>query len=131
MVPVANIEAALFADGTTFGNKNMVQTLFERRNYALVTLNKIVAELRQAAKSSMTREQLIAQMQTAMNDERAAAGNNDLAMLILTMRNQVFADLLNARDPSNGASLPIERFLPAEIESLTRRKEALAPAGSK
>ncbi|HEV2447269.1 MAG TPA: hypothetical protein VGS58_15155 [Candidatus Sulfopaludibacter sp.] len=131
MIPVANIEAALFADGTTFGHKDMVQTLFERRNYALVTINKMVAELKQAARNSLTRDQLIAQMQTAMNDERAAAGNNDLALLILTMRNQVFADLLNARDPSNGAFLSMDKFLPAEIESLTRRKEALAPAGAK
>jgi hypothetical protein len=125
MVPVVNIEAALFADGTTFGHKNMVQTIFERRNYALVTLNKSIAELKQAGKQPLSREQLAGQMQSAMNQERMAAGNNDLAACILTIRNQVFLDLMNARDPASGAPLPLDKFLPAEIETLTHRREAL------
>lgn len=128
MKPVVNIEAALFADGTTYGHKNMVQTILERRNFAYVTLNKTINELKQAAKLGTSRDQLISQMQSTMNQERSAAGNNELAASILTIRNQVFMDLLKARDPDTGALVPIEKFLPAEIESLNRRRELLQPA---
>lgn len=128
MVPVINIEAALFADGLTFGHKNMVQNIFERRNFTLVTLNKSIAELKQAAKQGTTRDQLIAQMQQSMGMERTAASNNDLATSILTVRNQVFMDLMNARNPATGALIPLDQFIPVEIENLTRRKEALLPA---
>jgi hypothetical protein len=124
MVPVANIEAALFADGTTFGHKDMVQTIFERRNFTLVTLNKIINELKQAAKHGLARNDLIAQMQTSMGEERAAAGNNgnnDLATCIMTVRNQVFMDVMVSRQQ------PMDQFLPAEIEKLTARREALLP----
>jgi hypothetical protein len=124
MMPVVNIEAALFADGSTFGNKNMVQTIFERRNYTLVTLNKSIAELKQAAKDNLTREQLIQQMQAEINQDRIAAGNNDLATCILTVRNQVFLDLMNARN-SDGTMMALDKFLPMEIEALTKRRDAL------
>lgn len=126
MIPVVNIEAALFADGTTFGQKSMVQNIYERRNFTLVTLNKSIAELKQAARDHMTREQLVAQMQSEMNQERMAAGNNDLATCILTVRNQVFMEFLNARNP-DGTPMTLDKFLPAEIEVLNHRKEALQP----
>lgn len=116
--PQANIEAALFADGSTFGHKTVVQTIFERRNFALVTLNKAIAELKAAARDNTSRNQLISQMQQTMAEERTAAGNNDLASCILTIRNQVFIDLMNARDP-------MEKFIPAEVEALSKRKDAL------
>lgn len=119
MVPVVGIEAALFADGVTSGNRNMVQVIFERRHYAAVTLNKIIGELKQALKQGALRDQLIAQMQVAMNDSRVAADNNDLANLILTLRNQVAVDLMNSRNQA------MESFLPGEIEVLSRRREAL------
>lgn len=128
MIPVVNLAGALFADGTTFGHKDMLQAIFDRRNYALVTLNKSIGELKQAAKQPITREQLMAQMQGVMNQERGAAGNNDLATVILTIRNQVFMDFMNARDPATGAPLAIDKFLPAEIEVLTHRREGLMPA---
>ncbi len=128
MAPVVNIEAALFADGVTFGHKDMVQTILDRRNFALVTLNKSIAELKQAAKQNMSRDDLVRQMQIEMNQGRAAAGNNDLATCILTIRSQVFTDLLNARDPSTGALRPLAEFIPAEIETLGRRRDALLPA---
>lgn len=131
--PQANIEGALFADGTTFGHHDMVQSIFERRNYALVTLNRVIAELKQAAKDSLTRQQLAQQMQQAMMEERSTPNNvgyngtNDLVNTILTIRNQVLMDLMNARDPATGAPLAMDKFLPAEIDALTHRKEALAP----
>jgi hypothetical protein len=128
MIPVISIQAALFADGMTFGNRNMVQVIFERRHYAAVTLNKLAGELKQASKLGTTREQLAIQMQTALNDERNAAGNTDLANLILNLRNQVFVDLLNARNPNDGSQQSMDSFLPAEIESLTRRRETLLAA---
>ena len=124
LTPVINIEAALFADGTTFGQRNMVQTLMERRNFALVTINKSIGELKQAARDNLTREQLIARMQQAMAEERGAIANNDMAMCILTVRNQVLVDLLNARNP-DGTPMPIDKAIAAEIETLTKRKEAL------
>ena len=128
MAPVVNIEAALFADGLTFGHKDMVKTIADRRNFAYVTLNKSINELKQAAKLGTTREQLIAELQAAMNRERVMAGNNDLAACILTIRNQVFMDVLNARNPADGSFLPLDQFFPAEIEKLSRRREALQPA---
>ena len=134
LTPQANIEGALFADGTTFGHHDMVQSILERRNYALVTINRVIAELKQAAKDSLTRQQLAQQMQQAMMEERSTPNNvgyngtNDLVNTILTIRNQVFMDLMNTRDPATGAPLAMTKFLPQEIESLTHRKEALAPA---
>lgn len=126
--PVVNIEAALFADGTTYGHKNMVQTILDRRNFAFVTLNKTINELKLAAKLGTSRDQLISQMQSAMNQERTAAGNNELAASILAIRNQVFIDLLKARDPATGVLIPLEQFLPTEIAALTHRRELLQPA---
>lgn len=132
--PQANIEGALFADGTTFGHQDMVQSIFARRNYALVTVNRVIAELKQAARDSLTRQQLGRQMQQSMMEERDTPdnvgynGSNDLVNTILAIRNQVLTDLMNARDPATGAPLAMEKWLPAEIDALTHRKEALAPA---
>jgi hypothetical protein len=131
--PQANIEGALFADGTTFGQHDMIDSIFERRNYAMVTVNRAIAELKQAAKDSLTRQQLAQQMQQAMMEERSTPdhvgynGTNALVNTILTIRNQVLMDLMNARDPATGAPLAMEKWLPAEIEALSHRKEALAP----
>lgn len=133
LTPQANIEGALFADGTTFGHHDMVQSIFERRNYAFVTVSRVIAELKQAARDSLTRQQLAQQMQQAMMDERSTPNNvgyngaNDLVNTILAIRNEVLMDLMNARDPATGAPLAMDKFLPAEIETLVHRKEALAP----
>jgi hypothetical protein len=126
MVPVINVAGVLFADGFTQGHKDMVQTISERRNYALVTLNRSIADLKQAVKENATRDQLIGRMQGAMNQDRMGSGNNDMANIILTIRNQVFMDMVNARNP-DGTPMPIEKFLPVEIENLTHRREALLP----
>src|SRR5437764_15056236 len=37
MIPVISIQAALFADGLTFGNRNMVQVIFEPRHFPALT----------------------------------------------------------------------------------------------
>ncbi len=126
MVPVINVAGVLFADGFTQGHKDMVQTISERRNYALVTLNRSIADLKQAVKENATRDQLIGRMQGAMNQDRMGSASNDMANIILTIRNQVFMDMVNARNP-DGSPMPIEKFLPAEIENLTHRREALLP----
>jgi hypothetical protein len=128
MIPVINVAGGLFADGFTFGQRDMVQTIMDRRNYALVTINRSIAELKQAVKDGSTRDQLISTMQLAMNEDRSGigAGNNDMANLILTLRNQVFVDVMNARNP-DGTPMAIDKFLPMEIENLTHRKEALLP----
>lgn len=131
--PQANVEAALFADGTTFGHHEMVQSILDRRNYAMVTLNRVIGELKQAARDSLARQQLARQMQQAMMEERNTPdnvgynGSNDLVNTILTIRSQILMDLMNARDPATGAPLAMEKWLPAEIDALTHRKEALAP----
>ena len=132
MIPVINVAAALFADGFTFGQHDMVQTIADRRNYALVTLNRCISELKQAARNNLTREQLISSMQNSMNQERTGIGpgNNDMVNLILGMRNQVFVDVLNARNP-DGTVMSIEKFIPAEIENLSHRKEALLPVAAR
>ena len=54
--PMVGAEAGLFADGGSFGEPNVVRSIFERRNYTLVSLNKSIADLKEAAKDGLSRQ---------------------------------------------------------------------------
>lgn len=125
--PVVGVDAVLFADGTTFGERNVVQTLYDRRNYTLVSLNKSIADLKDALKNGTPRQQLISDFQRSMVIETSNAADQDLASCIQLVRSQVISALVSARRP-DGAPIPTQELIQSEIDLLNARREALRAA---
>jgi hypothetical protein len=119
--------AAIFADGTTFGQKATVQRILDRRNYMLVTLNKSIADLQEFSKQGLTRERVIAQFQMALNEETAMVEAPDLAGCIQVVRGEVIAALRSARQP-DGSATPVQTLIQSLVEELRTRRDLLKKA---
>ena len=118
------VAASLFADGTSFGEKATVQKILDRRNYMLVSLNKSIGELTEASKDNLTREQIIAQFQMALNQEMGAGMDQDLNYCIQTVRGLVLATLRSAR-AADGTPTPTATLVQLLLETLKARRELL------
>ena len=118
------VAASVFADGTSYGETATVQKILNRRNYMLVSLNKSIAELNQASKSGLTRDQIIAQFQMALNQEMGAGLDQDLDSCVQTVRGLVLGTLRSARAP-DGTAPPTQVILDSIIATLKSRRDLL------
>jgi hypothetical protein len=118
------VAASVFADGSSYGEKATVQKILDRRNYMLVSLNKSIGELTQDSKTKLMREQIIAQFQTALNQEMGAGMDQDLTSCIQTVRGLVLGMLRSARAP-DGTAPPTETIVQSILETLKSRRELL------
>jgi hypothetical protein len=129
--PLVGAEAGLFADGGSFGEPHIVQAIFDRRNYTLAALNKSIADLKQAAKDGLSRQDLIVLFQTALATEASEAGDSELANCIQTVRNQVVASLFSAWRRPNGTPTPAAELIQSQVDALSQRRETLRAAIAK
>ncbi len=124
MYAKVTVAASLFADGSSYGEKGTIQKILDRRNYMLVSLNKSIGELTQAAKDGATREQVTVQFQMALNQEMSAGLDQDLNQCIQTVRGYVLAQLRNAR-AADGSIAPTDTILQSIIDNLKARRDLL------
>jgi hypothetical protein len=125
--PVVGVDAVLFSDGATFGEPNVVKTLYDRRNFTVVSINKSIADLKEAQKNGVGRQQLINQLQQSMAVEISGASDQELSNCIQEVRAQVISSLFSARHP-DGTPMPMAEWFQAEIDGLNARREALRAA---
>jgi hypothetical protein len=126
--PVVGVDAILYTDGTTYGERNVVQSIFERRNYTLVSLNKSIGDLKQAAKDGVSRQELISQFQQALAIEASNAGDQELAACIQQVRSQVVAGLITGSRRPDGSPVPVADLIQGQIDALSARRETLRAA---
>ncbi len=124
MIAKVTVAASVFADGSSYGEKATVQKILARRNYMLVSLNKSIGDLTQAGKDGLTREQIVAQFQTSLNQEMGAGLDPDLNQCIQTVRGLVLGTLRTARAP-DGSVAPTETIVQSLIDTLKTRRELL------
>jgi len=124
MLAKVAVAASIFADGSSYGEKATVQKILDRRNYMLVSLNKSIGELTQAAKAGVMREQIIAQFQTALNQEMGAGLDPELNYCIQTVRGLVLGMLRVNRAP-DGTAPPTATILQSIVDTLKARRELL------
>lgn len=126
--PVIGINSVLFADGSSYGERTPVQIILDRRNYTLVSLNKSIADLKQAAKDGLSRQELINKFQMSIAMDASSAGDAELANCIQLVRSQVVANLIrNGRLP-DGTPVPMSESIQSEVDALTARRETLRAA---
>ncbi|MDR3699439.1 MAG: hypothetical protein P4L56_07370 [Candidatus Sulfopaludibacter sp.] len=118
------VAASVFADGTSYGEKATVQKILDRRNYMLVSLNKSIGELTQAAKAGERRELIVQQFQMALGQEMAAGLDQELNACIQTVRGLVIGTLRSAR-AADGSVIPTDTQVQSLIETLKARRELL------
>jgi hypothetical protein len=123
--------AGLFADGGSFGEPNLVRSILERRNYTLVSLNQSVADLKQAARLGLSREDALAMFQNSLMSEASNAGDSELANCIQLVRGQVVAALSTAWRRPDGSPIPVAELIQSQIDALNRRRETLRAAVQK
>jgi hypothetical protein len=129
--PMVGAEAGLFADGGSFGEPHVVQGILDRRGYTLVSLNKSIADLKQAAKDGLSRQDLISLFQTALATEAFNAGDGELADCIQMVRNQVLASLVTAWRRPDGTPIPMPEWIQSQVDALTQRRDTLRAAVGK
>jgi hypothetical protein len=122
--PVAGVDGVIFSDGSTFGEPNVVKTLYDRRNYTVVSLNRSIADLKQALADGTSISQLINQFQQTLAIDTSNAADQELAGCIQQVRSQVVAALFTSRRP-NGVVPPAKDVIQAQLDSLNARREAL------
>ncbi len=126
--PVVGAAAGLFADGGSFGEPEVVRSIFDRRNYTLVSLNKSIADLKEALKEGLSRQDAIALFQNSLMSEATGADDGELAMCIQTVRGQVVTALATSWRRPDGTPIPTPELLQAQMDALTRRRDALRAA---
>jgi hypothetical protein len=129
--PLVGAEAGLFAGGGSFGEPHVVQSILDRRGYTLVALNKSIADLKQAAKDGLSRQDLISLFQTALVTEASDAGDSELANCIQMVRSQVVAGLFTAWRRPDGTPRPMPELIQSQVDALTQRRDALRATISK
>jgi len=129
--PMVGAAAGLFADGGSFGEPNLVRSILERRNYTLVSLNQSVADLKQAARLGLSREDALAMFQNSLMSEASNAGDSELANCIQLVRGQVVAALSTAWRRPDGSPIPVAELIQSQIDALNRRRETLRAAVQK
>jgi hypothetical protein len=127
-IPVIGIDSVLFADGSSYGERTPVQIILDRRNYTLVSLNKSIADLKQAAKDGLSRQELINKFQMSIAMDASNAGDAELANCIQLVRSQVVANLIRNGRLSDGTPIPIAESIQSEIDALNARRETLRAA---
>ena len=126
--PMVGAAAGLFADGGSFGEPNVVRSILDRRKYTLVSLNQSIADLKQAAKFGLSREDAIAMFQNSLMSEASNAGDGELANCIQLVRGQVVAALATAWRRPDGSPIPMPELIQSQIEALNQRRETLRAA---
>jgi hypothetical protein len=126
--PVVGAEAGLFADGGSFGEPEVVRSILDRRNYTLVSLNKSIADLKEAAQNGLSRQETINLFMNSLMSEASGAGDSDLAICIRTVRGQVLAALSADRRRPDGTPIPVPESIQSQIDALAQRRDALRAA---
>lgn len=129
--PTVGAEAGLLADGTSFGEPNVVRGIVNRRGYTLASLNKSIADLKLAAKNGLSRQDAIALFQNSLMSEASNAADGELANCIQTVRGQVIAALSAAWRRPDGTPIPVAELIGSQIDALNRRRETLRAAVAK
>ncbi|HUA57696.1 MAG TPA: hypothetical protein VML19_03015 [Verrucomicrobiae bacterium] len=123
--PVVGIDAVLFSDGSTFGEPNVVRTLYDRRNFTIAAIGKSIADLKEALKNGTGRQQLLNQLQQSMSMELSGASDQDLASCIQAVRMQVISAMFSVSRRPDGSPAPMAEMLQSEIDALSARRDAL------
>jgi hypothetical protein len=97
----------------------------------LAALSKSIADLKQAAKDGLSRQDLIALFQKTLAIEASEAGDSELANCIQTVRNQVVASLFSAWRRPNGTPTPAAELIQSQVDALSQRRETLRAAIAK
>ena len=94
--------AAVFADGTTFGNPREVADLMNRRNTKLSALSEIASILCDAQPNGLDRQTLIASLESGKS--RIDSGSRMAGLIVSSTFNEVI-DKLKRTGPSRPASV--------------------------
>jgi hypothetical protein len=127
-VPVIGVDAVIYADGSSFGERQMVRAVLDRRGYTLISLNKAIADLKQAAKDGTTRAELINQFQTEGAVQASNAADSELANCIQMVRGDVIAGLIRSARRPDGTPVPMSESIQSLIDKLSVRREILRAA---
>jgi hypothetical protein len=123
MRPAPAIIAALFIDGSSWGDASSIKHLVAQRGYALQRLTEAVQDLQQALAQGTSRDAVVSQIQSSLNQSIAAAANADDRMAVRMARNIGLRNIENA-------TAPLAQVLGAEIDSLKARLVKLRSYGN-
>lgn len=129
--PDVELRAAVFQDGTSFGDPAWVQRIELAREYVLQDLNTLIAELQAALKNQPPRDELIAQFQQARDrdDQERKIGVDPILE-----EDQYFVPvrrwIVGVRESVIGllSKAPLEQteqYIQTEINSLNQRRSRL------
>ena len=97
--PAPEIVAALFIDGSSWGDATSIKHLSAQRGYALQRMTEALHDLQQALAQGTSLEALAGQIQSSVNQDLATAANADDEMAIRMARNIGLRNIQNASAP--------------------------------
>jgi len=116
-LPVPEVRAVIFSDGTTLGDRVWIEELLQRRRIVSDRLSKAITILQDASKQNLTGEQVVSRLQSAREDGRQSS--SALTPEEQVLQDMVFIDAIKTlqMDSRGGESTSM---LNAKIERLTR-----------
>jgi hypothetical protein len=127
--------AAIFADGSSWGDPALVARITQRRAYMGKYLNAVITDLGSAAQQNdqasddALRAATTQQFQAAMAAELASAANPDESACIRSTRGVVILNLERAVQTRGGAPIAVSDLIAHELGALASRLRALVNAG--
>lgn len=115
--------AALFSDGSSWGDQAYVQRLIDRRKFMLQYVSSALKTLQDAAAAGETREQLTQRFQTLRGAASSTVRGRDERPFALGVYDEVLDNL--AMDTSSAGGLPLSQRLAALMNQLLRRQRKL------
>jgi hypothetical protein len=86
-LPVPEVRAVIFSDGTTLGDRVWIEELLQRRRIVSDRLREALAILQDGSKQNLTGEQIVSRLQTAREGRRQSRSQ-------LTPEEQVLQDMV-------------------------------------
>lgn len=109
--PAVVLEAAVFLDGTTFGDQAGVRMIVNRRQYILRLAGEALSILEEAADQNMAREQLIARFKTFREEHTKAAPDIEHVLLVNETSDTVLVNLTRGPRGGDRGSVPVAQVV--------------------
>jgi hypothetical protein len=119
----AVLVAALFSDGSSWGNQDYVQRLIDRRRFMLQYVSSALKTLQDAASGGETREQLTHRFQTLRDAASSAVRGKDERPFALGVYDEVLDNL--GMDTSSAGGLTLTQRVAAVMNQLLMRQRKL------
>ena len=116
--PVVKVVAAIYEDGTSYGDQDGVKLILERRKYILQVIEEALSILEAASRQHAEREQLIERFKVFGEEHTKTAPDYEHVLYAKGISDTVLGNLTRGQRGVDVAAIPIEQIMSHVIAQL-------------